>query len=392
MIKPLRQMALVLLGALAILCAWRFRTETIQDVALWGLVLFAVGTARRRFFAAWLNPAGILALAFVVLAVILLPLGVDPKTSFDVLEDRADLIAVGLALPVLLSSRNRVMLLLFCCALAITSIVWWDLVRLVALYGREIMQQARYDPNPILIHPNISAMAAGIAVLLGAATILWHRRSWPFVVAGCVVVAVNILYVLIVRSRSPQLALMVALSLSVFLSLRSKRARLAAVVCTVLAATALIAVNPRFRLSGVVERDLVWRHTATLVAEHPVVGYGFGEEVFRNTYHASDPPPSPHKFWHPHMYWLHSLFCFGIPASLIQAAMWMAVVGRLIRRMPGALGPEGAIDCVVAFALIAFIQVLGLADCTPNIIGLAALWALPLALAATQERKAVPYA
>ena len=92
------------------------------------------------------------------------------------------------------------------------------------------------------------------------------------------------------------------------------------------------------------------------------------------------------------MYWLHSLFCFGIPASLIQAAMWMAVVGRLIRRMPGALGQEGAIDCVVAFALIAFIQVLGLADCTPNIIGLAALWALPLALAATQERKAVPYA
>jgi len=323
---------------------------------------------------------------------ILLPFGVDPGVSFGILLKYLDFVALAIALPVLLSTRRRTILFMLCGALAITALVAWDLTRLLALYGSDVLVWARKDPNPVLIHPNISAVAAAAAAVLAGTSALSQRRSKPVFLVLLLVAALNVVYLVLLRSRGAQLALFVSICLTALVSVRSRRAFVGVTALAVCCAAALLVVNPRFRTFGVLDRDVVWKHTASLVAEHPIVGYGLGEPIFMEAYHSSEPPESPHHFHHPHMYWMNALFCFGWPATMVQAGMWLMLAIRLARKMPSLRLPDARVERAGAFALLVLIQVAGIFDCTPNILGLTVLWCVPLALAVSFDQEPVNHA
>jgi len=383
--SPVRSVGIILLGAVALFAAWKFRSKAVQDVAILLTVIYAFCTAGRHVLAAWINPPGLLALLFLVLACLLIPLGVAPGASLHILLKHLDFVALGLVLPALLCTRRRMLRFLFCSALAITALVVWDLARLVGLYGGAIMAHARLDAHPVLIHPNISSMAAAVAALLSGSVALTQRRCRPLAAVAWLIVALNLLYMVVVKSRGAQIGLLGAVSLTVFFSVRGWRVYLVVTGLVLLGTVVLVLLNPRLTSFGVLDRDLAWHHTASLVGERPLTGYGFGEPVFTHVYHHSDPPSSPHRFFHPHMYWLNTVFCFGWPAALVQAAAWLTVAFRLFRRLPGALLAGGCSERAGVFALLLFVQVVGLVDCMPNVVGLSVYLSIPLALAVTHD-------
>lgn len=387
--RPFLSVAWVVVGAIAVFAAWRFRTKAVQDILLAGGLVYAIYRARCRFFAAWWNPAGVLALTFLVMVGVLAPFGVDPDTSTSLLVKYLDFVAAGLALPVLLCTRRRRIRFIFCCALAITALIVWDLTRLFVLYGVDVVTYARGDPNPVLIHPNIVSSVAAVAAILAGVTALSQRRSKVLFALALLIAALNVLYILLVRSRGAQLALFLAVGFTAVVAARSWRAYAGIAVAAIGCVVAIGVANPRFTSFGMLDRDVVWRHTAALVSERPCVGYGVGEQVFMAAYHESEPPESRHHFHHPHMYWLNELFRFGWPATIVEAGMWLMLAIRLGRRVAREACAGGAGAPAGVFALVVFVQVMGVFDCTPNILGLTALLCVPLGLAVSRNRETV---
>jgi len=378
------------IGTLVAFWLWDARTSGLQDALLILAFLYALWHYQHTSWAVWRQPAGLIALAVAAFMLIQIPFGVAPAIAWKASLKNADFIALAIALPALLGGPRRLGIALLSAALALTTVITADLARLAGTYGSRLADRARWDPNPALNHPNITAMAAAIAFIL-LASLAWRERRHRGVSLFCTTaMLLNLAYVILMRSRAVEVALVVACGAALVMATRNRRTRLIAATIVAIGLAAVFLTNPRFRqighVSALMDRNVVWAHTWQLIQQRPVLGHGFGETVFVNTYHTTHPPRSKHRFYHPHQYWLNTLFAYGLIGAALQATMWITLLLGLLPVLPGSLGRQGSVLPATVFAMILCLQIGGLVDCAPNVVGLTTILTVPVALLASSTR------
>jgi len=369
---------------------WRYPSKGVQDAVLWILVVYAIARHRSEW-QRWYSPVGKLALVIAILTIMVMPFGHDPVLSLRRMVRHADSIALALVLPMLMSSQAKSIRLIFYSAAGVSLVIIYDLVRLITTLGSDVLREAHsYEPF-IWDHSNISAMAAVMTGIVWLFLLMKHR-STPVKALGLgVMLLLSLAYLVVIRSRGPQLALIGALGISIIAMAPGWKKKTIVIVLAILFCTALWSnrglINPRFEegegLSKalLVQRDIAWNHSTKLISEKPLTGYGYHDQVFRDVYHGSNPPDADHSFWHPHQYWMNVAFCYGVPVAVLHFLLFAGLtIGLLL-----AIKREQAFDDRVLpgmlIALMAAIHIFGLADTPTNIVNLALLWLVPSSVA-----------
>jgi O-antigen ligase len=114
---------------------------------------------------------------------------------------------------------------------------------------------------------------------------------------------------------------------------------------------------------GIVMRQAVWRETARMIADHPIIGLGLGtyDDVAYSRYGT---PNDRHFFrngWHAHNVSLHLLAETGSVGFLAWAVAWLMIVralGRTWRQGDAAqrLNGSAALSLVVAFFILSMTE------------------------------------
>ena len=322
------------------------------------------------------------------------PFSTDIGLSLHSFVKLLHVFAAAFAIPVIFDTRRKIEGAMFYSAVGISLILALDLQRLVMILGLDLMSQARFERPYVMGHPNVASMLSAASVFI-LAHFAWMRRKRPVVallsVAG---VVGNLVYILAIASRGPQVALFVSSCIFglLFAGLRQKLLWL--LLLTVAASLALANIGrvaPRF-LDGntgtLNERKSVWEHTAKLCGERPLLGFGFGKEVFRKVYYSSDYPKSEFRYPHPHRYWLKARFESGRLGMLLHLAAWLSLGMRLLihifrqptfsqRSLPGTVA-----------AILITIFVYGAVDYPDNLVRIMQIWLIPVALVLTGKRDA----
>ena len=378
------RIAWLLIGACTSFILWNMPTKGIQDVLVWGAFLYAL-VRWRLLREAWRPAPGSIAIAAFAYALLQLPFSVNPGLATQHILKHADFAAAALAIPLILHTRERIWMALLATAAAFSVVIACDFARLIAICGWAVRAQARFtDPFPFG-HPNSAAMAAGLALIVCAAGAIRYRKN-PVALLSCLMAVVILAaYEVVVSSRGPQMALIAAAATALFLVGTGRRARVLAILGITIVAVATVALNPRFaeRASHgwLTDRDKVWKHTCDLVQERPILGHGYGHEIFMEAYHTADAPASTHTFYHPHNYWLHTVFAGGWIGALLHIAVW-ATTGLVLVRISRRPGPWDARILPAALAaLIVFFQAFGLIDNPAGVITVMMAWTVPMTVA-----------
>jgi O-antigen ligase len=371
---------------------WEFPSKAVTDVLIGGSFLWALPRWRRAA-AVWRTAPGLAAVLVVLYAVVQLAWAVHPAGSAADLARDVRLPVLAFVLSVLACDAERVERVLLVSALALTPVFAADLIRLIAALGPEqLLAQARYYKPYALNHPNVSSMLAG-AVCLICAWGAWMRRDRRLPAAGFVAASVLALaYLVVMASRGPQAAFAATAGAALLLIPRTGKGRLAGLALGVLAALLIGAnlsrINARFldtsdRLSG---RTVVWRQTAALSEAHPWFGYGYGKGTFQRVYAASNPPPSPFFFPHPHQYALFVLFQGGRAWLILHAAFWLLLALRLRRALARSPDETARMRIAIVALLLVMWQVYGLGDYPDNRLQTVLAALVPLAVAVSASR------
>jgi len=382
-----------ILGTVLGIIAWKFSSNALSDILVFGAFVYALFHAGRGW-PAWKQPAGI---AFIILLVhhfVMLPFSVSPEMSIHDTEDIIKILAGAFAIPVIFNSDRRIARALFYSAAGMALILGYDLVRMACYLGPDIFSKAHAFQPFILNHSNVASMMAGLSFFVFL-YFIWEQRkaSWP--VLACLTGSIICLaYLIVAASRGPQLAFALAFACSglILPGWKRKLVWLAAVIA--LGGGLLINfnhVNPRFAekktMTGFSERDKVWKHTWHLVSEKKWFGYGYGKRNFEMNYYASQPPRASYHFPHCHQYWLKLLFEYGWTGCALYAAAWLILAIGLLRRIFTARTlDERLLPGIIALMLL-FIHLYGLGDYPDNIVQIAQIWLIPAALVAIRSQK-----
>lgn len=378
------------LTAVAVL-VWKFRAALLQDLVVWGAFIWAL-YRQPRFWTAWRNPAGAAFALFGAYIVASLAWSVETSLTARDLVRMADAVAAMIAIPILFNTRGRVESALFYTASGFTALLGADLVRLLVRLKGEALARAHYYEPFELTHPNTSAMAAGVsALILLYFAWTWRRRGLR-PVACALAALVDLAYLVVIASRGPQVAFAAAIVLAGVVVLPGWKLRLAWLCALGVAGSVLWAhpewINPRFAdkasMRGFCDRDKVWQHSWELSKQRPLLGYGYGEKLFRSVYHNSNPPESPFHYKHTHQYLLFYRFSLGWIGVALCVTAWALLLARLIRRSWASAGESRLLPALI-LVLLGFIQVYGLADWPGSLIGLMLMWLIPLALVVTSR-------
>lgn len=391
----------------------------VAEAAAWAVGVYGV-LQGRRLLAHWRNPAGVcfaLGVCWAVLSAFWAP---NAGGATRDLVKSAALVASVAGLPVLLEGRRRMGGALVAGAGMVSVRLVADLVRLVGALGwGEVWARARYWHPYLYNHPNVSCMMAGVSALIltvAAVRCAMGVRGWRLAAAEGALGAglcVDVLYLLVMGSRGPQIVFAVAaLGLMLWMVPPSWKWRLGAGVVAVAAALGLWAaagvINPRLEdatMSNLHGRDVVWKYVGERMPEHPWRGFGFGKRTFEAVAYADSthaPLGGKVHYPHAHSYWLMLVFQGGVIGAALWAAAWMALGRGLFRALGEGSGVVGAGRCVAArawpamfLAGIGMILLYGVADYPDNLLRdvqfyLAALgmaWAWPLAESGTASAR-----
>jgi O-antigen ligase len=359
-------------------------TKRIHHVIMIGG--FLLGLVRfRQGWQAWRHPAGFAFAALFIYTLVMLPFSTLPRDSMKEMEKTIDLALFAFAIPMLFPDRRRIEAALFYMASALTAIAGYDLVRLtVTLKGRVFHAAHAYEPF-ILNHSNISSMVSGAALIVLLYCCWTWRRDRLLAVACAVGAVVNLAYQVVMASRGPQMALAFTALLAGLLILPGwRRKAVWAGLAVAFCAAFVLWGNPRFReaasMKGVSGRDIVWKHTLKLAAAHPILGYGYGDKVFLEVYHHSNPPRSPFHYWHPHQYWLYVLFAQGLVGVALHLAGWIVLMLSLLRRVIRGRTVDARAAPALIIQVVGFILFYGLADWPSGQVNIILLWSIPAGL------------
>ncbi len=387
-LAPRHPFARWLLWTAVAVLVWNFRATLAQDLLLTGAFLYAAIRHPARW-RCWRQPAGVLFLAAGGGMLAASALGTDPAASFRELLKYADVVLAALALPVLFHTRARLAAVLRYGAWGVTVCLGYDLLRIVAALGRQTLAGAHGLEPFLLVHSNQSSVMAGAAALALALPALAGGGSRGRRAADLAGAGVALAYLVVLASRGPQAAFVAAAAAAAVCWPARARDRwimtghAAGAELVVVLASAVL--NPRFFERGedglLVDRDKAWRHTAALIRESPVLGYGHGCAVFERVYHGTRPPLSPHRFVHAHQELLQLGFAYGLPVLALTAAAWLTWFAALLRRVlapPGPAAPRRL--CLVVLALGVLLHVYGLADCWAQVAAMLAVWTVALGI------------
>jgi O-antigen ligase len=380
--------------ALAILI-WGFSSKATLIVLCDGAFLYAM-FKRPTGSPVWRTPAGLAFLLLALFTLALLPLSTDPLLSTKSALKSIHVAAGALAIPVIFNTRARLQSALLASATAITLILGSDLIRLVLFLKVPLLTSARVTKPYVLNHPNVASMMAGAAffVLLHAA---WASRRRPALcLLGVLGAAVDLFYIWIMASRGPQGAFAAACALSGFLLPGWRKKLIWAVALSVAIwglSDRIVRINPRFQRKDALtfnERVKVWEHTWRLAGRHPVLGYGFGKELFRRTYYETHPPKSRFLFPHTHQYWLKILFESGWAGVAIHAAAWFLLFAQLAARMRTQLTLTARSLSIAVLLLLAMVHAYGMIDYPDHVVKVMLIWLVPVALVTAQPDEPAP--
>ncbi len=385
-------------GLTAALIIWYWSSQTLREVLLFGSAIFAV-TRGRQHLAVWLHPPGLLFLATTVLTLVAWPLSVSPMLTGRDIVKMGGLMAGCLALPSVFRTHERLCSAFRFSASAITLVLAADLVRLVTHLGlQRIMAEGRFLLPYVLNHPNVASMMAVFAfwtfLFVGVSADL-HLRTRVAAVLGALL---NLVYLLVMTSRGPQIAFCASALISV-LFLRGRGVRLiTAVLCTVaalLAISHLDRINPRFLERDSMEtfnaRDVVWRQTLTLVRERPLLGHGYGKKVFEKVFYADGGPSgAPFHYPHPHQFWLKILFEHGGIGLLLHLSAWGVLAWMLLGAWRRENDTKRRRDLLHIITVLAALHVYGLGDYPDGIVQDLQFLCVPAALVLLYARSNVP--
>jgi O-antigen ligase len=392
---------------------WVFPSQGIHDLLVYGAFLLALCYAPRAA-TAWRQPAGLAFIAVLVFLLLSLPFSSMPGSSVRELVKNLDIVAGAFAISVFLNTPDRIRMALGCSALAIVLTLGYDIIRIgwnlpeawakAATFGQFLAGLPQAHPlanwvkahefKPFIMnHSNVSSMMAGLSALVFI-YFLWIWRRRRRLALGCLLgLIVCLAYLVILRSRGPQLAFLLTVPW-LGLLIPGWRLKVGLLALGVLLFLVLPYINPRFAdaksMKTFTERTTVWKHTWSLSKQHPWLGHGYGKRTFETVYYASQPPASRFHYPHCHQFWLKLLFEFGWIGLLLNLAAWTILAVQLIRRicslptftdrlLPGTIG-----------LMLLFIHCYGLGDYPDNIVQLAQFWLIPLALALTRaENEAI---
>lgn len=388
--RPWSVLVRVLLFTLSAVYFWKFQTQAVCAVAVLAVFVYALFHADRGL-PVWRNSAGIAFVILLAFIVVTLPLSTALKLSARDFAKMLPLLAVVFLIPVVFRNRSRIESALLYSAVGLTAILGYDLVRLFRALGAKMFSLAHYHEPFILNHSNVASMAAGAAFFV-LAYFAWQWRKDPVRLSLCLLgMVVDLAYKIVIASRGPQIAFIVAIGATGLLLLPGWRKKVLWVLAPVLAGILLLVVNPRFAdqasMRGFCDRDKVWAHSWELTKKRPVLGYGFGKKVFEKVYHSSNPPASPFKFHHTHEYWLFQLFQHGWTGLLLYAAAWALLMLRLLRYFVRQESPEKRLLPGLIAVLLVFIHFYGLADYPDSIVQLVQLCLIPVTLAVTRDNE-----
>lgn len=340
----------------------------------------------------WRNLAGFAFIATLILTILSITWSSAPTLSARSLLKIIHWIPAAFALPILFHSPEKAWRAIVYAAISATLILVADLARLTLTLGPHLAQTARFTEPYVLNHPNVASIlaAAGAIVFIACA---WQYRNRPALCSAALLAALlNILYLLILRSRGPQLAFAIT-GLTATLLIRSPRARaigfaIAATIAITLAFT-IPHINPRFTeksFSTFSERDTVWKQTWQLANQHPLLGYGFGKKIFEETYYRSNPPRSTFHFPHPHSYWLMLLFEGGWPRVALFLFAWISLATRIARALATTAPGPNRTPIAAAALLLILLHTYGLADFPDGILQMMTLLLVPITLVLTSPK------
>lgn len=380
---------------------WLHPGNSITEAIFWIAGLYAIWNWRTTL-SVWNNPVGILFGAGVSWALLSIGWSFNPSGTASDLLAAVPLVLSTLAIPVIFQSSSRIWGALLVSAGWVTAGIGLDLIRLLKALGWPgMLTEARFFHPYLYTHPNVSSMMAGLCVLVLLARWVAGAPGWMRKYLLAAGIALNLIYLVVMASRGPQLVFALILLIFPLVLLPGWRSRLAAAVLLVMLGCgfwkAAVIVNPRFQdqtMGNLNTRDTVWGHSKLLADRKPLAGYGFGKQVFESAVYDNPdqrPPLVPFRYPHAHQYWLMLYFQGGVIGFSLISLGWLALWIRLIRREHLAeclaLDWRGRLGARVLPALlgtgILFILVYGLGDYPDQVIRRAQFHLLGLAVAWT---------
>lgn len=366
--------------------AWTFSSKAVQDILVYGAFLFALFKASRGA-AAWKQPAGIAFIIVLIHMILTLPFSVSPGTSIRDFSRLLEVLAGAFAIPVIFNTKDKIKAALFYSAIAMAFTLGYDMVRLYWQLGPDLLKEAHAFRPFILNHSNIASMMAGAACFVFFYFFwIWRRRFWP-ALSCSLGLLICLAYQVIMASRGPQLAFAMACCCVGFL-IPGKRRKLVWFLCiavtAALALTNIRHINPRFleksTMANFSDRDKVWTHTWKLIQMRPCFGYGYGKRTFVDVYYSSNPPEARFEFPHTHQFWLKLLFESGWTGFALHLAAWLLLAAQLLRKTFSENTFENRLLPGTVGLILLFIHFYGLGDYPDNIVQIAQIWLIPVAL------------
>lgn len=371
-----------MLGVSGGIAVVKFSSTALNDILIFGLVVWALYRGRIGFLNPWSRWYAILFPLHALVVVMLTPFAPDPLGVLSDMAKTLPPLALGLALPTLAPDAARVRWLLGSLAGAVVLVLGWDLIRLFKALGTAAWGKARFFEPYMLNHPNVASMMAGVALLVLLVPLFMERWNWRSVLWRGPLALVPAVYLLLLASRGPQLAFGLSFALCGVLipGWRRKLAWFVVIVALGLLAYANLArINPRFAekdsMRNFSERTVVWGHTMKLVGDHPWVGYGYGKKTFREIYYNTQPPASRFTYPHCHHYWLAQLFHTGVVGTTLLALAWLAFLGALARGVWKAeAGTVRRTSLGTLLMVAAFIHLYGCGDFPDGVVLSVLFW------------------
>ncbi|MCA1808921.1 MAG: O-antigen ligase family protein [Kiritimatiellia bacterium] len=379
-------------GTALALLIWIFSSKALQDITVFGAAIWAAWACwrGRPGGAVWKQPAGF---AFMILAVYMLlsiPFSTAPALSWRDFTGMLEIFAGAFAIPVIFNSRRRLEAALLCSAHAVTLTLMYDCIRLYRHLGPEIMQKAHAFQPFILNHSNVASMMAGLAALIYFYFAWQNRAHRPIAALFIAGIFFNLAYQCVVASRGPQAALAATIA-GVGIIIPGWRGKacwgIALLLAGILISLNIERINPRFKeketMVNFSQRDKVWGHTWHLIRQRPWQGYGYGKRNFTEIYYSSHPPAADFYYPHPHQYWLKLLFEYGWPGMLLHLAAWLMLFAALLRQTLRQHTFTDRLWPGIILLLLAYIHIYGMGDYPDNIVQIAQIWLIPVALSIT---------
>lgn len=397
------------LALVGVALLWLAPSKGFVPLILWGAGLYGLWHWR-QLAAAWNNVAGWCFALGAAWAVASAAWSFYPLGSGRDLVKSLPMVVAAVSLPAIFDRPARIWNALLVSAGVVSWKLALDLWRLwTALGWPALLTEARFYHPYLYNHPNVSSMMAGCAALIFGVRFLMggQHRGWrALLLLGLLV---DLVHIKVLASRGPQAVFaLVALSLPLVLVPNHRVRALVALLAVAIGVglwCAAGSINPRFEdrtMKRYNDRDAIWDHSWRLITQRPVTGYGFGKKTFEKAVYDNPEQRGPRgrfHYPHAHSYWLMVPFQGGLVALALWGGGWLALGGRLSRRMyrwTAQAAPtwrarvQARLLPALLGASLLFILVYGLADFPDNAIRHAQFYLLGLIMALT--RPAAPEA